>query len=110
MLAAISVTILRKSRAIPPLISQTRVMGGRSCSNVRGRGTKKCKESMMATAAVTMIVMTAATIVMTAATTRTATTVKAHDQPSDAGRLPPIVPASTAFNGHMIAVRGAHRM
>jgi hypothetical protein len=78
------------------------MMGGRSCNNIWSLGGKKSKGSVMATAAVTVTVMTTTTI-------RKATTVKAHDQPSGVGCLPPIAilpqsaDASVAFNGVMIA-------
>jgi hypothetical protein len=78
------------------------MMGGRSCNNIRSRGRKKSKGSVVAIAAVTVIVMTTTTI-------RTATIVKAHDQPSGVGCLPYIaIPpqsadASVAFNGVIIA-------
>jgi hypothetical protein len=79
MVLVILVVTGRRKRAVLPSISLMRVMGRRSCNNVRKLG-KKGNGSVILTASV-------AVTLMTRTATRTATTVKVHDLPSGVGCL-----------------------
>jgi hypothetical protein len=100
MMVAILVMTGQWSQAILRSISQTRMMGGRSSNNIRRQG-RKYKGNVTSIAVVAIMVMMTTTI-------NTATTVKAHDLQSGAGRLPLIAihpqsgTASVAFKGRMV--------
>ena len=104
ILAATPVVTPWGSRTIPPSISPSRMMGGRSSNNIRSLDGKS-NESVVATAELTVTVML--TII------KTATTAKTHALLSGAGHLSPGIllrsaPTSVAFDDLAIPVQRAH--